>query len=174
MMSLHCSHMPVDASTKIIKNKLEEDGELQPRTSITIGHIITLLEFCLRNTHFLLQRKFFKQIEEAAVHSPISPVVASLYVEDFGTRAINTAENPKSMEKVYGWHICGAETAHWERFLEHINSFKPCIQPYKSKWFHAISWQLGDSRTCHHSLQKADTYRSILTLWQPPQHCCKI
>ena len=35
---------------------------------------------------------FFEQLQGAAKGSPISPIVANLYMEDFENKAINTAE----------------------------------------------------------------------------------
>ena len=37
--------------------------------------IINLLEFCLKNTYFLFQGKFYEQIHGAAMGSPISPLL---------------------------------------------------------------------------------------------------
>ena len=43
--------VPIEPSIKIIKQQLEKDKELHQRTSISVQHIIMLLEFCLKNTH---------------------------------------------------------------------------------------------------------------------------
>ena len=50
----------VDSVIRIIKNKLEQDGEPHNGTSMMVRCIITLLEFCLKSTHFLFQGKFFE------------------------------------------------------------------------------------------------------------------
>ena len=39
--------IPIDPAIKTIKKHLEEDQELSKRTSMTVNHIICLLEFCL-------------------------------------------------------------------------------------------------------------------------------
>ena len=46
-----------------------------------VSDIILLLEFCLKNTYFLFQDQFYEQVEGAAMHSPVSPIVANLYME---------------------------------------------------------------------------------------------
>ena len=50
-----------------------------------------LLEFCLRNTHFVSQGRFYEQTEGAAMGSPLSPIIANLYMEAFEEKAINTS-----------------------------------------------------------------------------------
>ena len=56
-----------------------------------------LLEFCLRSTYFTYQGKYYEQVEGAAMGSPISPIVANLYMENFELRALNTSPNPPLM-----------------------------------------------------------------------------
>ena len=75
--------MPIDPAIKIIKQHLENDKELQQRTSMSVQHIIMLLEFCLKNTHFVFQGRFYEQTEGAAMGSPLSPIIATLYMEAF-------------------------------------------------------------------------------------------
>ena len=45
--------VPVEPARDIIKYKLEQDIELQQRTTVLVHHIIQLLGFCLNNTYFL-------------------------------------------------------------------------------------------------------------------------
>ena len=54
--------VPIQPALNIIKKHLEEDKELQQRTSITVNHITCLLEFCLRGTYFTFQGKSFEQL----------------------------------------------------------------------------------------------------------------
>ena len=42
----------------------------------------------------MFQEKYYDQVEGVAIGSPISPIVASLYMEDFEIRAINTLPQP--------------------------------------------------------------------------------
>ena len=74
--------VPIKLALKIIKKLLEEDQTLQQRTSMTVNNITCLLEFCLNSTYFNFQEKFCEQVEGAAMGSPISPIVANLYMED--------------------------------------------------------------------------------------------
>ena len=65
--------VPIEPAIKTIKQHLENDKELQQRTSMSVQHITLLLEFCLKNTHFVFQGRFYEQTEGAAMGSPLSP-----------------------------------------------------------------------------------------------------
>ena len=73
--------VPIDPALKIIKDLLVKDPTLKDRTVKDIDDIILLLEFCLKNTYFSFQGQFFEQVEGAAMGSPVSPIVANLYME---------------------------------------------------------------------------------------------
>ena len=44
---------------------------------------------------------FFEQTKDAAMGSPVSPIVANIYVEAFEDKAINTALHPPKIWKRY-------------------------------------------------------------------------
>ena len=120
--------VPIDTAINIIRRKLELDQELHIRTSMSVEQIISLLEFCLKTTYFQFQGRFFEQLQGAAMGSPISPIVANLYMEDFENKAINTAECPPRVWKrfVDGTFVV-IEATKKQGFLEHINSVDPHI-----------------------------------------------
>ena len=91
--------VPIHPVVNIIKNKLANDKDLQQRTTMAIQHIISLLEFCLRSTCFVFQGQYYEQIEGAAMGSPLSPIVANIFMEDFETKALKTAPHPQSLWK---------------------------------------------------------------------------
>ena len=70
--------VPTTKAIIIIKQLLEEDQELQQRTSLSIENILSHLEFCINSTYFSFQGKFYEQLEGAAMGSPLSPIVANL------------------------------------------------------------------------------------------------
>ena len=96
---------------------------------MTVKHISCLLEFCLMTTYFTFQGRFYEQIECAAMGSPISPIVANLFMEDMEIKAINTLPCPPSLWKRYVDDTSTIiKTANKSSFLEHINSIDPNIQ----------------------------------------------
>ena len=93
--------VPIISAINIIKKHLEEGGEFQQRTSITVNHISCLLEFCLKSTYFTFKGRYYEQLDGVAMGSPISPIVANLYMEDIEVKAINTSPHtPFSVEKI--------------------------------------------------------------------------
>ena len=75
--------VPIQPVINIIKEKLANDSTLHQRTSMTIDHISTLLEFCLRSTSFVFQGQYYQQMEGAAMGSPLSPIVANIFHGEF-------------------------------------------------------------------------------------------
>ena len=86
--------VPTDPALNIIKDLLVKDPTLKDRTVIGIDDIILLLEFCLKNTYFSFQGQFFEQVEGVAMGSPVSPIVANLYMEYLEQKALSTAPHP--------------------------------------------------------------------------------
>ena len=91
--------VPITPALDVIEKLLKEDPGLQSRTSMSTQHVMDLLEFCLRSTFFTFRGKFYEQVEGAAMGSPISPIVANLYMENFETRALQSSPNPPLLWK---------------------------------------------------------------------------
>ena len=120
--------VPIPPVLKIIEEKLEEDKDL-PRTNMNTRHIIKLLEFCLRSTYFVFQGQHFEQVEGAAMGSPLSPIVANIYMEHFEARALETAPHPPSLWKRYvDDTFVILETAYKEEFFQNLNGIEEKIQ----------------------------------------------
>ena len=94
----------IGPTINIIKEHPEQDKELQQRTTMTVNNIICLLEFCLKNTYFLFQDRYYKQLGEPVMGSILSPIVAYLYMEDFEPKAVSTSPHPPSLWK---WYLDG-------------------------------------------------------------------
>ena len=123
MMLIHSSpSVPTQPALNIIERLLEKTPELQQKTSMTVKHTTCLLEFCLRSTHSTFQNKYYEQVEWAAIGSPISPIVANLYMENFEVRVINTTPHPFHVEDICDDTSVVIKAAHKQGFLEHINS----------------------------------------------------
>ena len=82
--------VPIYPALAIIKDLLVKDSTLKDRTVIDIDDIILLLELCLKNTFFSFQGQFYEQVEGAAMGSPLSPIVANLYMEYLEQKALST------------------------------------------------------------------------------------
>ena len=121
--------VPIKPAIKIIKQLLEDDKELQHRTSMTAQHIICLLEFCLNNTSFIFQGRYHEQTEGAAMGSPLSPIIAKLYMEAFDKEGISTAPDPPTFWRrfVDDTFVIIKKTKE-DSFFNHINSIDDKIQ----------------------------------------------
>ena len=121
--------VPTNKACIIIRQRLEEDSELNQRTSLSIDDIISLLEFCITSTYFSFQGKFYEQVEGAAMGSPLSPIVANIYMETFEVEAIRSAPSPPKFWKRYvDDTFTILESSKKEEFLEHLNSIDQQIQ----------------------------------------------
>ena len=142
--------VPIDPAINIIR-RLELDQELHLRTTMKVEQMISLLEFCLKTTYFQFQARFFEQLQGAAMWSPISPIVANLFMEDFETKAINTAQYPPRICKQYVDDTCVViDSARKEEFLEHINNIDPHIQSNRgcqNRWVFSLPGHYCDATT---------------------------
>ena len=113
----------------MIKRRLEQDTELPRRTTWSPENILRLLEFCLVNTYFLFNGQFFGQTKGAAMGSPVSPIVANIYMEAFEDRTINTALHPRKIWKGYvdDTFVIQLESQK-EEFFHHISQVNTSIK----------------------------------------------
>ena len=94
-----------------------------------VRDIILLLEFCLKNTYFSFQDQFYEQVEGAAMGSPVSPIVANLYMEYLEKKS---SEYCPRLPRFWCRHVDDTFVIHKEvnkkGFLQHINSVDPAIR----------------------------------------------
>ena len=89
--------VPVHLAIQIVKQRLQQDNTLPQRASMPIPQITSLLEFCLTNTYFLFQGKYYEQVQEAAMGSPICPLIANIFMEEFEVKALSFTPTPFSL-----------------------------------------------------------------------------
>ena len=94
-----------------------------------VGDIILLLRFWLKNNFFSFQGQFYEQVEGAAMGSPVSPIVANLYMEYLEQKAPSTAPHPpkfwcRYVDDTFVIH----KEANKQGFFQHINSVDPAIR----------------------------------------------
>ena len=120
--------VPIDPPLNIIKDLLDKDTTLKERTVMEVSDIILLLEFCLKNTYFSFQDQFYEQVEGAAMGSPVSPIVAHLYMEYLEQKALSTAPTPKFWHRYVDDTFVIHKEANKKGFLQHINSVDPALR----------------------------------------------
>ena len=121
--------VPVDPSIHIVQQEFAKDSTLPQRSNMFIQQIVTLLQFCLTDTYFLFQGKFYEQVHGAAMGSPINSLTANLFMEEFEVKALSSCSHPPSL-----WLRFVDDTSvitkaeHSKTLLQHINNQDPHIQ----------------------------------------------
>ena len=85
------TNTPIPQSIEIISNKLKKDKTLKKRTLLAPEDIVELLEFVLTTTYFMFRGQVYQQKFGTAMGSPVSPIVANLFMEDLEQRAMESA-----------------------------------------------------------------------------------
>ena len=89
--------VPVEECLSIIKDLLSADDTLESRTDLNPQQVTDLLEICLKTTYFVYDEKFYIQREGAAMGSPVSPIIANLFMENFEEKAISSFHTPPAL-----------------------------------------------------------------------------
>ena len=132
---------------------------------MSIQHITTLLDVFNKNTYFLFQGMYYKQVHGKTMGSPITPIIANLFMEEFETKAIDTFVIQKAEHSI--------------QFLQHIKSIDQHIQYIQGnthRWFHSFLDTLispgPDNNLLTRAWKKTYPHRRVSTLGQPPQVIC--
>ena len=117
-----------DPSIQIVQQKLKQDSTLHNRTNMSIPHIIQLMEFCLKNTYFLFQVKYYEWVHGAAMGSAISPLIALLFMEGLRSKPLPLAHTPHLWLRFVNDIYVVQKAEHSQLLLQHINTQEPHIQ----------------------------------------------
>ena len=171
--------VPIKPALDIIWQRLANDQDLQRRTSMTIQHIITLLDFCLNSTSFMFQGKYYQQMEGAAMGSPLSPIIANIFMEHFEQQALASAPHTPSLWKRYvDDTFVILETNYKEEFFHHINSVDSHIKFTVENSRDDGSIPFLDSlitpkpgwKPADQSIQEAHSHQPVSKMGQPSCH----
>jgi hypothetical protein len=133
------TNVPVNESVEIIRHRLENDVSLPSRTSMTATQVADLLHLCLSTTYFTYNQRFYTQVEGAAMGSPVSPIVANLFMEHFENEALSSFHSsPRFWGRYVDDIIVIIKTCDIDPFTEHLNSLHPKIK---------FTWEMEVDRT---------------------------
>ena len=93
--------VPVDESLNLIRTRLEADDDLQNRTNLSIADLLKACTLCLHSTYFSFRGALYHQTEGLPMGSPLSPVVANIFMESFEERALASFHRPPLLWKRY-------------------------------------------------------------------------
>lgn len=125
------TNIPVNETLSIIETRLHNDISLNTRTKLPVNVIIELLKLCTESNYFELEGQIFRQDEGMAMGSPLSPIFANIFMEEFEQRAIASAQfQPKVwlryVDDVFAVWSHGEDKL--DEFTEHINKVSPTIK----------------------------------------------
>ena len=117
------TNLPIDRTIQSVRGHLEMDDPLGSRTPLSIEEVLRLLEICLRSTFFTFQGSYYCQKDGVAMGSPVSAVVANIFMQSFEKKALSTAT--KLTPRVWKRYVDDVFSIIWKAsvdgFLRHIN-----------------------------------------------------
>ena len=123
------TNVPVPEAVEVIREMLKRDPKLSERTTLDADTIADLLSLCLKSTYFRYNSCYYEQKEGAAMGSPVSAVVANLYMEHFEQIALNSAlHRPRLWKRYVDDTLCILGNGEVDELLLHINSIRPSIK----------------------------------------------
>ena len=117
------TNVPVGEALDVIHEKLIADDTLAERTALSPPQITKLLQICLRTTYFLYQEQYYEQKDGTAMGSPVSPVVANIFMEHIEEQAIRSSPHPIRFWRRYvDDTFCFLSKSSVEEVQKHLNS----------------------------------------------------
>ena len=121
--------IPVPVALQVINSKVSTCTSFTNVCKIPKEKFIELLEFTLTNCIFCFKKKFYKQLQGAAMGSPVSPVIANIYMEHCESLAI-----PASLTLIKWWFryvddvYSATRKDQGNKLQEHLNSIDSHIK----------------------------------------------
>ena len=123
------TNVPIDDAVQAVLQKLENDPGLADRTTLTPAQIADLLTFVLKSTYFQYNGSIYEQKDGAAMGSPVSAVIANLYMENFEEQAITTSSyEPRIWKRYVDDTFTILDRENVDDFLQHLNNQQPSIR----------------------------------------------
>ena len=88
--------IPVAESIDTFERRLRDDDSLADRTGMDASTVFALLKFGLTSTSFQYEETHYKQLDGVAMGSPVSPVIADIFMENFEDRTFATKPGSRS------------------------------------------------------------------------------
>ena len=122
-------NVPVPAALQVINSKISTCMNFTNVCKIPTEKFIKLLEFTITNCIFCFNKKFYKQLQGTAMGSPVSTVIANIYMEHIESLAI-----PTSLTLIKWWfrYVDDIHSAtrknQVKKLQEHLHSIDPHIK----------------------------------------------
>ena len=83
--------LPINRTLSVVVELLEDEETPCVTTSLSSEQLVGLLELCLRSTYFSFRGQFYQLTDGVAMGSPVSSVVANIFMMNFEKRALRLA-----------------------------------------------------------------------------------
>ena len=113
------------------------DEAIDVMKTITDDETIDLLKLCLKSSFFSFKGTIYEQTHGVAMGSPLSPIIANIYMEHFEKKALNSfpftpEEWKRYVDDIFAKWIHGKSKLN--DFLNHINNIQVTLNlPLKLK-----------------------------------------
>ena len=81
----------IDEALQVMTELLRSNTSLANRTPIPVETICNLAKLCLKSTSFQFENRFYRHRRGAAMGSPLSPIIANLFMEHFKNIAMQSS-----------------------------------------------------------------------------------
>ena len=114
--------IPTKEVVKRCVDQVKKDPTMASRCGFTPEQFGNVLELTLDTTYFQYQGKIYQQTYGAAMGSPLSPVIANIFMEEFVLKVLETAAYPPKFWSRYVDDM-GVITKkiHVQVLFDHIN-----------------------------------------------------
>ena len=93
--------VPLKTAKTTVANRVGDDCTLRERTSPTVSELTKALDICLQSSFFVYNDVIYKQIFGSPIGSPLSTIIANMFMEEIEQTASNTYLKPPSLRVRY-------------------------------------------------------------------------
>ena len=120
--------VPVQPAINCVRKILLADPSWALQSSMSVSVIIELLTICLEDTSFKFRGKFYRMTDGLAMGSPVSPIVANIFMENLERNAILTMKDrPRLWLRFVDDVLAIVKRTSLPSMLEHLNKQNAAI-----------------------------------------------
>ncbi|CAH1271346.1 Hypp4630 [Branchiostoma lanceolatum] len=122
------TNTPIPEALDIIRRRLQEDRDLKNRTNLQVDDILELLSFIVTTTYFSFRGNIYQQKFGTAMGSPVSPVLANLFMECLEQQAMATVPvtcRPKLWKRYVDDVMEVVKRGAQQELTDHLNNTDP-------------------------------------------------